>query len=34
MERDRLADLITELAVVHGRVRLSSGLEADWYVDL
>jgi orotate phosphoribosyltransferase len=29
-----LAALVTELAVVHGRVVLSSGREADWYVDL
>ena len=34
MDKDRLAHLITELAVVHGRVMLSSGLQADWYVDL
>lgn len=33
-DRDRLAELITELAVVHGRVTLSSGSAADWYVDL
>lgn len=33
-DRDRLAALITELAVVRGRVILSSGAEADWYVDL
>jgi orotate phosphoribosyltransferase len=33
-DRDRLLDLIRELAVVHGRVVLSSGAEADWYVDL
>jgi orotate phosphoribosyltransferase len=31
---DQLRDLITELAVVHGRVTLSSGLEADYYIDL
>ena len=30
----RLVELIKELAVVHGRVTLSSGLEADYYVDL
>lgn len=30
----RLVDLIKELAVVHGRVTLSSGIEADYYVDL
>ncbi|RZS37880.1 orotate phosphoribosyltransferase [Herbihabitans rhizosphaerae] len=29
-----LARLVTELAVVHGRVVLSSGKEADYYVDL
>lgn len=29
-----LARLVTELAVVHGRVTLSSGKEADYYVDL
>lgn len=33
-DRARLAELIIELAVVHGRVTLSSGQEADWYVDL
>ena len=33
-ERERLLELITSLAVVHGRVVLSSGAEADWYVDL
>jgi len=33
-DQARLAELITELAVVHGRVTLSSGREADWYVDL
>ncbi|HEY6746185.1 MAG TPA: orotate phosphoribosyltransferase [Mycobacteriales bacterium] len=32
--RDQLRDLITEIAVVHGRVTLSSGREADWYLDL
>lgn len=32
--RDRLLQLITDLAVVHGRVTLSSGREADYYVDL
>lgn len=31
---DRLLDLINELAVVPGKVTLSSGAEADWYVDL
>jgi orotate phosphoribosyltransferase len=29
-----LARLVTELAVVRGKVTLSSGLEADYYVDL
>ncbi|MFF3221818.1 orotate phosphoribosyltransferase [Nocardia suismassiliense] len=33
-DRDRLAQLVRELAVVHGRVTLSSGKEADYYVDL
>lgn len=33
-ERDELADLVRKLSVVHGRVRLSSGKEADYYVDL
>ncbi len=33
-DRGRLLELITSLAVVHGRVVLSSGAEADWYVDL
>lgn len=33
-DRDRLAALVRELAVVHGRVTLSSGREADYYVDL
>ena len=32
--RDRLRDLIKDLAVVHGRVTLASGREADYYVDL
>jgi orotate phosphoribosyltransferase len=30
----RLIELIKELAVVHGKVTLSSGIEADYYVDL
>ncbi len=30
----RLAELVRELAVVHGKVTLSSGREADYYVDL
>ena len=33
-QRERLAALVRELAVVHGRVTLSSGKEADYYVDL
>src|SRR5437867_12812633 len=33
-ERDDLRKLITDLAVVQGRVVLTSGQEADWYVDL
>jgi orotate phosphoribosyltransferase len=33
-DRDDLRKLITELAVVRGRVVLSSGREADYYVDL
>ena len=32
--RETLRDLIKELAVVHGRITLSSGREADYYVDL
>jgi orotate phosphoribosyltransferase len=31
-DRDRLLELIKDLAVVHGRVTLSSGREADWYL--
>jgi orotate phosphoribosyltransferase len=33
-KRDDLGKFITDLAVVHGRVVLTSGREADWYVDL
>jgi orotate phosphoribosyltransferase len=33
-DRDRLRELIVDLAVVHGKVTLSSGREADWYIDL
>jgi orotate phosphoribosyltransferase len=33
-EREELAALVRELGVVHGRVTLSSGAEADYYVDL
>ncbi len=32
--REQLRDLITELAVVRGRITLASGREADYYVDL
>lgn len=32
--RDRLLELIKAKAIVHGRVTLSSGREADYYVDL
>ncbi|WP_308014217.1 MULTISPECIES: orotate phosphoribosyltransferase [unclassified Rhodococcus (in: high G+C Gram-positive bacteria)] len=33
-EKSELAELVRELAVVHGKVTLSSGAEADYYVDL
>jgi orotate phosphoribosyltransferase len=33
-DRDELADLVRRLSVVRGRVTLSSGKEADYYVDL
>ncbi|GIG69824.1 orotate phosphoribosyltransferase [Phytomonospora endophytica] len=33
-ERDQLRTLIADLAVVRGRVVLSSGREADYYIDL
>lgn len=33
-DREQLAELIKSLAVVHGRVTLASGKEADYYVDL
>jgi orotate phosphoribosyltransferase len=33
-DRDDLCKFIADLAVVRGRVVLSSGQEADWYVDL
>lgn len=32
--KQRLIKLISQLAVVHGKVTLSSGLEANYYVDL
>ena len=33
-DRDELRGLITSLALIRGRVVLSSGTEADWYLDL
>jgi orotate phosphoribosyltransferase len=33
-DRENLLQLIKDLAVVHGKVVLSSGREADWYIDL
>ena len=33
-KKQELAELVRELAVVHGKVILSSGKEADYYVDL
>jgi orotate phosphoribosyltransferase len=33
-DREELRQLILDLAVVHGKVTLSSGLEADYYIDL
>ena len=33
-DREQLQTLIKELAVVHGKVTLSSGLESDYYIDL
>ncbi|HAT1547100.1 TPA: orotate phosphoribosyltransferase [Corynebacterium striatum] len=33
-KKARLAELVKKLAVVHGKVTLSSGKEADYYVDL
>lgn len=33
-DRDELLQLIKDLAVVHGRVTLSSGREAQYYIDL
>ncbi|HEX7354460.1 MAG TPA: orotate phosphoribosyltransferase [Mycobacteriales bacterium] len=32
--RERLLELIQKIAIVRGRVTLSSGREADWYLDL
>ncbi len=34
VKKQRLAELVKQLAVVHGKVILSSGKEADYYVDL
>jgi orotate phosphoribosyltransferase len=33
-DREELLNLIRELAVVHGKVTLSSGQQADYYIDL
>ena len=33
-DRARLLEIVKEKAIVHGRVTLSSGREADYYVDL
>ena len=33
-DRERLCELINELAIVKGRVTLASGREADYYVDV
>jgi orotate phosphoribosyltransferase len=33
-DKSKLIELIKELAVFHGKVTLSSGIEADYYVDL
>ena len=33
-DREELAELVRRLSVVHGRVTLSSGVQADYYVDL
>jgi orotate phosphoribosyltransferase len=33
-DRDELLALIKEHGIVHGKVTLSSGIEADWYIDL
>ena len=33
-DRDRLLELVIDLAVVHGPVTLSSSQEADWYIDM
>jgi orotate phosphoribosyltransferase len=33
-DRGRLLELIKRIGIVYGRVTLSSGIEADWYLDL
>ena len=33
-DRARLLEIVKDKAIVHGRVTLSSGKEADYYVDL
>lgn len=33
-QRARLAELVNELAVIHGEVTLASGLKSDFYVDM
>ncbi|MFM1994140.1 MAG: hypothetical protein RL537_829 [Actinomycetota bacterium] len=33
-DKPRMVELVKELAIVHGKVTLSSGIEADYYVDL
>src|SRR4051794_40217290 len=33
-DRDELLVLVKEHGIVHGKVTLSSGVEADWYIDL
>lgn len=33
-DKTRLIELIKQLSVIHGKVTLSSGIEADYYVDL
>jgi orotate phosphoribosyltransferase len=33
-DRDELLALIKDLGIIHGRVTLSSGIQADWYLDL
>jgi orotate phosphoribosyltransferase len=34
VSKARLVELIKELAVIHGPVTLSSGIQANYYVDL